>query len=511
MKNARFIFMLIIALLLFTPVSIAEQAISDAAALQALQAAHPGYTVTAQEQCGYTAAAVLSLEGKSILCIAEKQSGVWTVTIDNPAALRQGEQIPSLLLDTDDTLFWAYHNNDTLCEYVARKENGSWGNVDHRFVDAIVDGEGDEYTVTWKDLGWCKVISKSNWHQDENENLLYGWADIPIPADWLASYADLAHFDVERFPRYYWYTHDWTNEYVRQGAAEQLMPEYIYHGGTINTDTMEFLMEKPDGALVFVGVTWNELEGWLLTVSTPLPKGTVYGYQNFESSLYLPNGQLVSMKRYSDGTWGVYMIYAEKEDGTSYPFFDLGQNWVGDIDAIHAYGTHPWSDMTKLDWTTLPRRLEDAMQIVDSSDWVVVNNPNPEDRLHLRTAPSRDAASLGKYYNNTPVRVLGTDGDWFHVSVFGVEGYMLRRYLATGEAMNSVETAGSVLNFNGYPTELYQSPQSEHPFYIIKAPGIAGYARIIGIGGDQWYHVWFVDTGLSGYIRQSDMVAGGNG
>lgn len=347
----RIFFVLTVSLCLLTPMllaapaGIAEQAIADAAALEALQAAHPGHTVAAQAQCGDTAAAVLSLEGRNILCLAEKQSGEWTVTIDNPTALRQGEQIPTLLLDTDITLFWAYHDSDRLCEYVSVKANGIWGDVSHRYVDDIIDGEGDEYFVTLKDLGRCKVICKINRHQDENENLLYESADIPIPADWLAPYADLAHFDAERFPSYHLYTHDWTNEYVRQGAAEQLMPDAVYHGGTIHSDTMEFLMEKPDGTLVFVGVTWNEQDGWLMTESTPLPQGTIYGYQNFESSLYLPGGRNAGMTRYADGTWGVSMIYADKEDGAACPMFFMGQNWVGDIDATHAYGTHPWSDM----------------------------------------------------------------------------------------------------------------------------------------------------------------------
>ena len=39
-----------------------------------------------------------------------------------------------------------------------------------------------------------------------------------------------------------------------------------------------------------------------------------------------------------------------------------------------------------------------------------VNNPNPTDRLNLRTKPSAQSVSLGKYYNGTWVTVLGVSG-----------------------------------------------------------------------------------------------------
>lgn len=39
---------------------------------------------------------------------------------------------------------------------------------------------------------------------------------------------------------------------------------------------------------------------------------------------------------------------------------------------------------------------------------LVVANPDPEDRLHLRVSTSTTSASLGKYYNGTQVVVLKT-------------------------------------------------------------------------------------------------------
>ena len=45
----------------------------------------------------------------------------------------------------------------------------------------------------------------------------------------------------------------------------------------------------------------------------------------------------------------------------------------------------------------------------DYPAYAVVNNPNPQDRLHLREAPSADSASLGKYFNGVFAYVLLDD------------------------------------------------------------------------------------------------------
>lgn len=64
--------------------------------------------------------------------------------------------------------------------------------------------------------------------------------------------------------------------------------------------------------------------------------------------------------------------------------------------------------------------------------YYVVANPDSHDRLNLREAPSTKSRSLGKYCSGTQVRDLdygeATDG-WVHVSVDGLEGYMMDQYL----------------------------------------------------------------------------------
>lgn len=49
---------------------------------------------------------------------------------------------------------------------------------------------------------------------------------------------------------------------------------------------------------------------------------------------------------------------------------------------------------------------------------VYINNPDPADRLHLRSYPSTQAPSLGKYYNGAPITALEDNGKgWVRVRV----------------------------------------------------------------------------------------------
>jgi len=63
--------------------------------------------------------------------------------------------------------------------------------------------------------------------------------------------------------------------------------------------------------------------------------------------------------------------------------------------------------------------------------YAVVNNPNPSDRLHLRTQPRMDALSLGRYYNGVAVEVLSVpSATWYEVRIGSTVGYMSSQYLA---------------------------------------------------------------------------------
>ena len=106
------------------------------------------------------------------------------------------------------------------------------------------------------------------------------------------------------------------------------------------------------------------------------------------------------------------------------------------------YGNHPYSDVTDLPFAEFPTTYEEAMQHLDRTNWAVVNNPKPTDRLHLRTEPDRKSVSLGKFYNRTPVYVDEIRGDWAHVTIGrDLSGWMMTDYLAFGADMEKVACA----------------------------------------------------------------------
>ena len=105
-----------LALLLLPALALAST--PDDAALSVMQSAHPAAAVIASDAWGDTAAAVLAMDDARILCVAEKQSGAWQVTIDNPAAIPAGTY-PSLLMDSDTALFWQFTVGGTVIAYHA--------------------------------------------------------------------------------------------------------------------------------------------------------------------------------------------------------------------------------------------------------------------------------------------------------------------------------------------------------------------------------------------------------
>ena len=179
------------------------------------------------------------------------------------------------------------------------------------------------------------------------------------------------------------------------------------------------------------------------------------------------------------------------------------------------YGASPWSaDITKLDLTKLPTTFEEAAAQLDTSVYAVVNNPNPADRLHLRGKPDKKAASYGKFYNNTPVYVLGVEGEWAHVRIGnetdGREGYMMKKFLAFGKDKESVKCAFPQKSIKDNAGEegtlgLKRAPSQE----VFRTLDNFGGWYIIGVMDEDWYII-LTDDGAVGYALQS-LFFDGNG
>lgn len=144
-------------------------------------------------------------------------------------------------------------------------------------------------------------------------------------------------------------------------------------------------------------------------------------------------------RRTFNGQWRLSWLtcYGESEDLNC--SFGLNTCTLMDTDTMKV-GTLPFDPFAD-DLTALPSTLEELNARLDRTKLAVVCNPDPNDRLHLRTKPSREANSLGKFWNGTPVRVLGERDGWCQVEI-GTDGrligWMMKKYLVTGAKMDQV-------------------------------------------------------------------------
>lgn len=461
------------------------------------RAAHPGCAIAAQDAWGDTAAAVMEGDGRRLLLVAGKQDGAWQIVIDNPHALDPDDPCPTLLLDTDTALYWSYPSQDgtgTLT-FSCFRTDGIWGDV------GLILRSGLSETLYHYDGRNLRV--QQTWC-DENDNVISSLETMAFPGRWMKNLITLAHFDLAKLPHGHAGAWNWPGEYALTQAAKELFPDYAYLDGQADGDCLRFLLRRPDGKAVFVGVTQDDTGLFRTSESTPLPQDAqgYLGDENFTSALVIEwaDGRRASLvlAPYADGAWGLRQC----------PHFagtQLGRNWMQQEAGHRVFGAHPWSDVTAIDWATVPTDEKQLRASFVTDGWATPNNPNPADRLHLRTEADRGAASLGKYYNGTPLQVLSRGDEWTKVDVCGATGYMMTKYLAFGEDMAAVAGAVPVMQLRTAQAELYVSPQEGASSEIVTHDPL-----VIGILGGTWYHVWYPDTGLSGYMMQ-DALWPGNG
>ena len=468
-------------------------------------------------QWGDTAACFAETDGVKRLVVLERHDGVWQVVIDNPTALIQDRAWPQLLVDSDNAVFWTYTLSDTemVRYHSSRNADGIWNPVDQYYSDS---GFG-EYTHVWSTL-WDDAhggeIVRTFAIYDENDND-HGIHEMEVlPATWMAGCVQLDMFDVSRFPTMFIETNDYysyENTRFFCEAAGTLMPEYTFIKGMLKNSAMHFLMEKPDGNRVYVICEYMSHRVVNLIESSPLPAGTVLGYETFTDSLWI-DGRCVTVQLLHNGKAGLEYIYDDRAYITGFGgflFFGDRTVWSGadGTPKCILYGNHPWDDITEIDWSRLPRQLDEAAAQMDASPYAMVVNPDPKDRLHLREQADKGSHSQGKYYTGAPVKILSVTGDWAQVELGGQRGYMMKRYLTFGQAGDALYLDVSPmpqLSAANEQLKVYKEPQIGDYTWNTNADGNT--MKVIGIIGNDWYCVWFPATGEYGFVRQSDLWAG---
>lgn len=494
---------LILLLSVLTLGAFAQEKTSLPSAVSVLcETVYPGQTISAYSGWGDDKAGqfalILSQNIRHMLCIAEKAKAddAYRFVVENDKALREGEKLPNLLIDTGgDALFFSYSGGQYTYSYHASKgEDGLWGAVDLIRYDVM---NHDEMGFMVKD----DLLLMDYYRTDPEGNILDRDSYTPVPAPWLKDSLMLSQFDISTFPTAPYEAMDFGG---KEAAAELLLPDgaSVVDGGVVPL-MLSLLADLPDGTRRLFLCTWDKSEGWQVTESSPLPANAYIDTIHSWSSMIVGWMEGAEQLSYSfihsaDGRWLV--SYAMATD-----WFELREHYVGDPEgAKRYYGTFPEADLRTLDWKKLPRTFAQAVSMLETTGWARVTSDDPERRLHLRVSPTQDAKSLGKYYSGTPVRVLEEKGEWARVNVYGTEGWMMKEFLALGKDMPDVRSHYPSLvvrdELRAEGVNVYEMPNENAAIPFVYHSG--GGATIIGVVGEEWFHVYFDLTGAAGYIRQ---------
>ena len=133
----------------------------------------------------------------------------------------------------------------------------------------------------------------------------------------------------------------------------------------------------------------------------------------------------------------------------------------------------------------------------------VVNNPDPSDRLNLRTNPSPDAPTLGKYYNGTYLEVLSNEKNgWVKVSIFDLEGYMMAKFLVYPEQLevgSSTVPSVKINNIGGTGLNLRKAQSTDSSSLGLYSNEST--VRVFGVS-ETWCHVQTEDGNVGFMLRE---------
>lgn len=283
----------------------------------------------------------------------------------------------------------------------------------------------------------------------------------------------------------------------------KLLPGCKYVKGIDDGSTLRLLMRTPADKLVFVGGVQANDGTWAFTESTPLPEGAS---MDAAGGLIIPTDKdvfTVGLHPYADGTWGLSRIDpgSDSTEIILYKHVVIFRRRHQNEDAM--LGDHPWSDVTVIDWTSLPASHEEACAALDTSHWAIISSPDPLACVRLRSGPSTDAETLGGYYNRTPVYIREAGKEWCAVTIGGVEGWMMTRYLVNGANMRDVPSAAPYAMPQREETMLHVRP-SRSSDYVLREMEYPFSPYVLGKTG-YWYHVWLQDTEEYGYVHADDL------
>ncbi|MGN0971101.1 MAG: SH3 domain-containing protein [Aristaeellaceae bacterium] len=281
----------------------------------------------------------------------------------------------------------------------------------------------------------------------------------------------------------------------------------------LQTDAL-ILLTEDDAGLRRLTLATREAGAYSLQTTQPLPQDAsldIFHAGDGDISLAWEGQRWqAAYRQRSDGRWQLQWVMHEPDMGSgvncTVAFCGVRQEWSAGGTAGMMIGTPVGLDLMEADMTALPGTEDALAASIDRTGWAVVSNPDPADRLHLRTKPDRGAESLGKFWNGTPVRVLEEQNGWCRVEIGTdghLNGWMMKQYLTFGKAMDSVACA--------FPQRFLKEACEGMPLYLT-----AGREGLTNPAGEWWIagltdndlYVILTDLGETGYAPQSWFTPG---
>lgn len=464
---------LLLLLLLFALPALADTAEEIAMAI------HPDSIVSQRMDADGATLMVLTQGAEHTLLMLEGR----TVTVDNPHALLPGDVLPSWSF-TSDAAAWSYRSGEELIRYRCEKIDGYWGDV------SVTVTCPETARTVYVNGGCLRQVSITDGVRSEI---------TPIPAPWLQGQTMLALFDVDALPLS---LHMLPTE-AYQPAADLLADGMQVLCGITCPSGLVMLCDKPNHvSRQLIACQWNEQQrGYQVTRSTPITIDCTAA--PIANGLSLVIGSCAyDITLDALGNWGVTAMHLSGGD-----IHLNSEHLISAGDALqHAlWGSHPWSDITCMDWQSLPHTYVEAAGCVNPSGWAMVNNPDTADRLHLRQRPDAKAYSLGRYYNGTPMRILSSSKDWLEVSIGGVTGWMMKDYVAQDYAMQQVPSSLPMKHItcaDGETVSLYADQHAQQTSAVLNK---GDRVLLLGYCSDSWYHVLAPEQWVYGYVSMEQV------
>lgn len=146
-----------------------------------------------------------------------------------------------------------------------------------------------------------------------------------------------------------------------------------------------------------------------------------------------------------------------------------------------------------------------AASVSALAETAVVNNPDPTDRLNLRSEAKSGADILRKYHSGVTVEILSDAGNgWAKVRIGSAEGYMQKQFLVTGANASSMQSAIPVGEVDVTPpqTKLALRERESDDAAAVGSYDQGTSVEVLGIS-DGWLHVRVMQDGRTGFMRSA--------